>query len=143
MAAETSLAAFRSIETELTELEQKVLDVIRYHGSDGCISDQVRGSFPELSYSSVTARFASLELKGAICRNGDTRAGISGRQQQVMRDARYATPLEKKEKEKVARTGFNAGVIYLSKRIKEAASMEEVNVILKEELLKVWRKEKS
>lgn len=139
MIAETSLAAFKSIETELTELEQKVLDVISYYGEEGCISDQVRGSFPELSYSSVTARFASLELKGVICRNGDTRAGMSGRQQQVMRVAKYAkkvaVPLEKK-----AINGFDKGIIYCAKMIAKASDLKEAKKMILAELEKIKEK---
>jgi hypothetical protein len=87
--ATTSLAAYHSL--DLTELEGRVLDAIEAFGVDGCISDDVRGVFPSLSYSSVTARFASLEEKGRIYRAGDTRPGESGRQQKVMRHIEHTT----------------------------------------------------
>ena len=139
MTAVTSIEAFRSIEAELTELEGRVLDVIKSHGADGCISDQVRGRFPELSYSSVTARFASLEAKNAICRNGDTRAGISGRQQQVMRDAKYAekviTPIEKRPL-----SGFDKGVIYCAKLLAKSSDLKEAKKTILAELEKIKEK---
>jgi len=77
----TSMAALRSIST--THLELEVLAVIQGYGSRGCISDEVRTHFPTLAYSSVTARYASLERKKLIYRSGQ-RPGDSGRKQAVM-----------------------------------------------------------
>lgn len=77
----TSMAALRSISP--SHLEAEVLKVIEGYGVRGCISDEVRTHFPTLAYSSVTARYASLEKKKLIHRSGK-RAGDSGRQQSVM-----------------------------------------------------------
>lgn len=137
--AATSLAAFHSI--DLTDLEEQVRDVIASFGAHGCISDEVRDLFPTLSYSSVTARFASLEEKGAICRNGDTRKGDSGRQQQVMRDGAYAIvkpPVLVKPK-----NPFLAGMMFAAKFIVSADPTFKgtpAAMALKSEILKVARR---
>lgn len=134
MTAATSLAAYSSL--ELTELENKVLEVIALYGEDGCISDEVRESFPELSYSSVTARFVSLEQKGAICRNGDTRTGASGRQQQVMRIGKYAVA-----KPPVVATKplnpFQKGVIFAAKLVAKSKDLDEARRLMRGELSKI------
>ena len=77
----TSMAALRSIST--THLEAEVLKVIESYGVRGCISDEVRAHFPNLAYSSVTARYGALERKKLIHRSG-SRPGDSGRKQAVM-----------------------------------------------------------
>jgi len=77
----TSRAALHSVSTPHLELE--VLRVIESFGARGCISDEVREQFPNLAYSSVTARYAALEKKKLIVRSG-RRPGDSGRQQAVM-----------------------------------------------------------
>lgn len=79
----TSLEALFSVDT--TRLEDLVLGTVRRFGKDGCTADDVRKVHPELSYSSVTARPASLLRKGLITRGPDTRVGVSGRRQRVMR----------------------------------------------------------
>ena len=79
----TSVAAAESIDS--TRLIMIVRDVIEEYGPKGCISDEVRSALPDLAYSSVTARFRALIDKGFISVNGETRPGVSGRQQRVMR----------------------------------------------------------
>ena len=89
----TSIEAAESI--DVTHLEKIVLDVIKYYTReaasacyDGCISDDVRKRCKNEhgidSYSSVTARFASLERKGLIEYTGDKQPGLSGCKQRVM-----------------------------------------------------------
>lgn len=135
--AATSIAAYHSI--DLTELEERVLDVIEAGGAEGCISDELRLVLSDLSYSSVTARFASLEEKGKIFRLGDTRPGSSGRQQKVMRVARYKTAASsgvvtpiKKEK----RTGFLAGMMFAAKLVVASSDLDSAKRALKSELIK-------
>jgi hypothetical protein len=67
--------------------ERRVLAVIETFDAVGCISDEVRASFPEgTSYSSVTARYVALDGKGYIRRNKlDTRKGEKNVKQMVMR----------------------------------------------------------
>lgn len=84
----TSQAAIDSI--DVTRLEGMVAEAISKAGPDGLTSDEVRALFPDLAYSSVTARFASLERRGVITRRGDTRPGKSGRKQLVMRADQFA-----------------------------------------------------
>lgn len=87
MATPAQVSAAATVGLNITELENMALGVIRSYGVQGCISDQVRSSYPHLAYSSMTARWANLERQGRIVRIGDTRLGVSGRSQLVMRAA--------------------------------------------------------
>ena len=89
----TSIEAAESI--DVTHLEKIVLDAVKYYTREaasatynGCISDDVRLRCKDKhgidSYSSVTARFASLERKGLIEYTGEKQPGLSGRKQRVM-----------------------------------------------------------
>jgi hypothetical protein len=84
-ASDTSIEAAQSIDP--TKLERLVLRAIK-SSPNGCISDDVRRFCKEnyniKSYSSVTARFASLARKGLIRYTGEKRPGDSGRGQRVM-----------------------------------------------------------
>jgi DNA-binding transcriptional ArsR family regulator len=77
---DTSVLAACSI--DVTRLEYVVLDAIKKLGP--CISDEVREQFPNLSYSSVTARYRALLDRGLIKDTGKRRKGNSGRNQRVM-----------------------------------------------------------
>jgi len=141
MKASTSLAAYHSI--SMTELEERVLEVIEASGMDGCISDEVQACYPKLSYSSVTARFSSLEKKGLIYRNGDTRPGVSGRQQQVMRLGKYKgmVPVVRPPKPvKVKRSGFLNGLMYAARLMLAAPDLEEAKRQMKKEILKAAKR---
>jgi len=78
----TSEQSAYSVDT--TKLEKLVFDAIKSFGSKGCISDEVRAKFPDLSYSSVTARYKALGDKGFIVFDG-TKKGNSNRQQRIMK----------------------------------------------------------
>lgn len=84
--ASTSLVAYKSL--DVTEREREVLEVIENFGIDGCIFDQVQSRLPHLP-NSVSGRFLTLERKGEIYRNGETRPGKTGNPQKVMRHAKY------------------------------------------------------
>lgn len=73
-------------------LEMLVLDTIAGFGATGCISDQVRECLPDLSYSSVTARFKALKEKQLMITDHRVRPGQSGRRQHVRWAAHYYTP---------------------------------------------------
>jgi DNA-binding transcriptional ArsR family regulator len=81
---QTSHQAARSIDT--TRLEELVYETIREAGPRGTISDEVRNALAhrDLSYSSVTARYAALKEKGLVELSGNKRPGKSGRGQNVM-----------------------------------------------------------
>jgi hypothetical protein len=83
---QTSIEAYEKVKPKLNRLEQLVLDVIQSYGERGCTSDEVRNHLTGLSYSSVTARYSSLERKGLIIRDGRTRAGNRGSSQMIMWD---------------------------------------------------------
>ena len=78
----TSCEAAQSVDT--SKLERLVYEAIKSFGDRGCISDEVRAKFPNLSYSSVTARYKALGDKGFIVFDG-TRKGASNRQQRIMK----------------------------------------------------------
>lgn len=81
-APDTSVAAAYEVNT--SRLEKMVHDVIRSFGVKGCISDDVREVMSDFAYSSVTARYRSLEEKELIRYTGEKRKGLSGRGQRVM-----------------------------------------------------------
>lgn len=66
------------------KLESMVYEAIKSFGLAGCISDDVQALFPNLPYSSVTARYRALLDKGFIEIVG-TRRCKSGRNQRIMR----------------------------------------------------------
>lgn len=80
---DTSHLAAESVDT--TKLENLVYITIKKYGIHGCISDQVRDHFPNLPYSSITARYRALLDKGYIEDTGERRKGYSGRSQRVLR----------------------------------------------------------
>ena len=75
-------------------LEKIVLDCIKAHGLYGATHDDVWQTLPQLSgkggrsthvrEGSITPRYAQLEKKGLIYRDGTTRKGGMGRSQLVM-----------------------------------------------------------
>ena len=99
----TSWEAAESVDTN--RLEKLVLDLIKRHGQEGAIHDEVYKMYIDDAKKfashhndfnpytdmhkegSITPRYATLERKGLITRNGDTRKGSAGRSQLVM----YAT----------------------------------------------------
>lgn len=81
-ASDTSFAAANSIDCSL--LEGKILQAIKEAGQYGMTADELRNKFPNLSYSSVTARPSALKAKGLIQDSGRRRAGKSGRLQIVL-----------------------------------------------------------
>lgn len=83
---ETSRLAAESVSP--TQLEQLILDRIRQAGFDGMTQDELLIAFPNLSYSSVTARPAALKRKGLVIPSG-RRAGASGRAQTVLIASEY------------------------------------------------------
>lgn len=79
---DTSYEAAHQIDT--TRLESMVYEYIYSMGTRGCISDEVREAFPELAYSSITARYRALLDKNLIVDTGIRWPGKSGRKQRVM-----------------------------------------------------------
>ena len=83
----TSWEAAEKVDTN--RLEKVVLKAIQSHGEGGATHDQVftylsmrfKDAFRE---GSITPRYASLERKGFIKRDGTTRKGKAGRSQLVM-----------------------------------------------------------
>src|ERR1035437_5848013 len=89
--ASTSIAAFRT--TAITPIRDRVLEIIESYGAAGCITDDVIASFPKTDKANpgrITGRFSELENEGKMARLGDTRVGVSGKQQKIMRAAKYA-----------------------------------------------------
>jgi hypothetical protein len=75
-----------ALAVDTNKLESMVYEAIKSFGVIGCISDDVQAMFPNLPYSSVTARYRALLDKGFIEIVGTKRCK-SGRNQRVMRAA--------------------------------------------------------
>lgn len=78
----TSHAAAYGVDT--TRLERLVHRTIA-NFPNGCIAAEVLNCHADKAYSSITARFRSLEEKGLIACGPETRRGPTGRHQRVMR----------------------------------------------------------
>ena len=89
---DTSKEAAYSL-TDVSKMEQKVLNVITKYREKGCISDDVREELSSYSYSSVTARYRALKDKKLIKVDSRKLKGESGRKQHIM----WATPYYKNE----------------------------------------------
>lgn len=85
-APDTSVQAGLSL--NVTALEQIVYDAIRNAGNRGMTADELLQLFPDYSYSSITARPASLKRQGLVVDTGERRPGRSGRPQAVLK-AKY------------------------------------------------------
>ena len=83
----TSKAAANDL--PVTDLEVLVYQAVRDSGEEGMTQDDLLERFPNLSYSSVTARPAALKRKGMILDSGRKRPGRSGRLQVVLIDAAH------------------------------------------------------
>jgi hypothetical protein len=81
-ASDTSIEAANSI--DVTVLEKLVFEAILSSGKLGMTQDDLLSAFPDMSYSSITARPASLKRKGLVVDSGQRRAGRSGRNQAVL-----------------------------------------------------------
>ena len=81
----TSWEAAESVDTN--RLEKIVLNSIKAHGKKGATHDEVwtnlmiKHRVNTFREGSITPRYATLERKGLITRNGDTRKGRAGRSQ--------------------------------------------------------------
>jgi hypothetical protein len=82
---ETSHQAAGHVKTK--GLEEMVYEDIKSFGPDGCISDEIRAMHPGTPYSSITARYKALKDKEYIVDTGMRRAGVSGKNQRVLRAA--------------------------------------------------------
>lgn len=143
MTAATTLASFKSLKHE--NLRDEVLELIQAAGERGLIGDEVRSHFEGRGFKdgSINTRFSELERLGLICRNGDTRAGASGRQQLVLRCSTFGTTPTATSPAAHKRTGFLAGLMYTAKLATTSADMGELKLKLKGELIKAARKGKT
>lgn len=74
-------------ETNVQGVLDAVYQVIKSFGATGCISDDVESymlRFTKMRIDTVSPRYAQLLERGMISRTGETRPGISGRNQLVM-----------------------------------------------------------
>lgn len=95
----TSWEAAEKVNTN--RLESFVLDIVKAHGDNGCTHDELMDHYWKMSadfashhpewtpddmhsVGSITPRYATLERKGLITRDGTTRKGKKGRSQLVM-----------------------------------------------------------
>ena len=88
-ATDTSTEAAESIDANA--LERLILEDIEFSGVWGITQDDLLAMHPRLSYSSVTARPASLKRKGLIYDSGERRLGKSGRRQAVLKATKFQT----------------------------------------------------
>ena len=85
--SDTSREAAKSI--DISRLEKMILEDIELSGVYGMTQDDLIRMHPGYSYSSVTARPAALKKKGLIFDSGERRQGKSGRNQAVLKAAKF------------------------------------------------------
>ena len=86
-ASETSIEAAYTV--PLGKMEALVYKTIDDFGTSGCIQDDVLEKLSNYPYSSVTARFKSLESKKLITRCNTFAKGRSGSRQEYMMSKRF------------------------------------------------------
>ena len=86
-ARKTSIEAAYTV--PLGKMEALVYKTIDDFGTSGCIQDDVLEKLSNYPYSSVTARFKSLESKKLITRCNTFRKGKSGSRQEYMMSKRF------------------------------------------------------
>lgn len=139
--AATSIEAFRT--TETLPIRELVHEIIRSYGADGCITDDVIAFFKKSEKTNtgrITGRFSELEAEGKIFRAGDTRRGVSGKSQLVMRDISYSSITPKIPSAKKPINGFDKGVIYCAKLLAKSADLKEAKKMILAELEKIKEK---
>lgn len=139
-AAATTLASFRSLKAG--PLRAQILSLIEGYGAAGCIGDQVRAEFSstDIKDGSLNTRFSELENAGLIFRNGDTRAGASGKQQLVMRHAKFADEELVKRPPRKSRNPFLAGMIFATKTMLKAGDFASAKAALSIEIRKAAKR---
>ncbi|MDY7537551.1 hypothetical protein RGU72_04700 [Undibacterium sp. 5I1] len=140
--ASTSIAAFKT--APIKPMRDMVYEVIESYGASGCITDDVIAFFAKTDKTNtgrITGRFSELEKEKRIVRVGDTRSGISGKQQLVMRATVHAAGMKVMTPAKVARkTGFLAGMMFAARLVAKETDISVAKGALKRELLKVAKR---
>lgn len=134
--AATSLASHHALGSTAASMREAVAKVIEDYGSDGCIMDEVFTHFTAVSRQAgtISGRFSELEKLGVIFRNGETRPGVSGRQQMVMRHALFATTALMTSPPKEKRTAFIRGMMMAAKIVLKAGDYNSAKNELAKEL---------
>ena len=81
-AIDTSIDAAHAV--DVSYCEKLVLEGIAQF-PNGCIADDLLAMYPNMPYSSITARFAALVARKQILRTSERRKGRSGRNQSVLK----------------------------------------------------------
>jgi len=139
--ASTSIAALRT--TAIGPIRETVLEIIESYGAAGCITDDVISHFPlsgKTNTGRITGRFSELENEGKMVRMGDTRVGVSGKRQLVMRGVMYAATLPLIPAKKKKRNPFLAGMMFAAKLVVKASDLDAARAALKTELIKAARR---
>lgn len=136
--AKTSLAAFHSLHTG--PIKDKLIEIIEGYGPTGCICDELLSFFPSderRNAGSVTGRFIELERDGRIFRNGDTRPGLSGREQMVIRHPKFkGSPCIPHVKARTKKNPFLDGLRYAAKIMMSSSDLTIAKMRMRDELLK-------
>jgi hypothetical protein len=140
-APSTTLAAFASLKGTAS-LREQILEVIEAAGADGLIGDEVRDLLlaRNMKDGSLNTRYSELERAGLIVRMGDTRLAKTGRQQLVMRHAKFCTEAPARAAAKLKKTGFLAGLMYAARIVAKSDDLASAKRSLRSELLKVASK---
>lgn len=130
MTASTSLAAYSTLDEE--KLLTRVVEAVAFAGSIGMTCDEI-ADFTGVEYRSVTPRIVPLMNKGLVYRAGDTRKGVKGKQQLVVRLSEHIKTIPIIEKPKKLKS-FNLGVRWASKIFLSHSTVEEGLAELKRKL---------
>ena len=135
----TSIAAYHS--APIIPLRDRVEEVIRSFGVTGCITDDVIAHFAKTEKTNtgrITGRFSELVNLGKVVRLGDTRPGVSGKQQLVMRHADFVLPgLVPAIPRRGKKNPFLEGMKFAAKVVLRNSDLDAAKRDLRNELLKV------
>ena len=134
MLAKTSLSAYKSL--SLAPILGHVLFVVDAAGELGLTCDEIAEK-TGIEYRTVTPRIVQLERHGLVYRAGDTRKGLSGRAQLIVRASSHLATIPMIPKAKKRENPYLEGLKRAAKIILSQSDFESARKALKDELIKV------
>lgn len=132
--ASTSLVAYKSL--DLSELLERVYLAIEASGTVGMTNDELV-EVTGIAYRTLTPRIAQLEALGLVYRAGDTRPGLSGRQQKITRAKSFIAAVPKLAPPKGRKNPFVEGVKFAAKIVLSQSDLTGAKKALRDELIKL------
>lgn len=137
MLSKTSLSAYWSL--DLAPILQKIYEEVTKAGENGLTCDEI-AEVTFIEYRTVTPRIVQLERLNLVYRAGDTRKGLSGRRQLIVRSCDHLPSIPLIPKSKKKSNPFLEGMKFAAKVVLSESSLEGAKKALKLELIKAASK---